>query len=49
MESNELTELTSKIETDSQIESKMTAEGVGVRGWRDQEKKKKDSWTWITV
>ena len=29
MESNKQTELTSKIETDSQMESRMTAKGVG--------------------
>ena len=37
VESNEQTELTSELETDSQMESKMTA-GVGgeVGGWKDQ-------------
>ena len=49
MESNKETELTSKIETDSQMESWMTArreEGEGVEGLSNR---KKDSWTWTTV
>ena len=49
MESNEHTELTRKIRTGSEVESRMTASvggggGEGVEGLR-----KKDSWTWITV
>ena len=41
MESNEQTELTSKIETDSQIESRMTTigwGGQGLEGWSKKEK-----------
>ena len=41
---------TSKTETDSQTESRMTASGLGkVRVYRDRAKKKKDSWTWTTL
>ena len=36
VESNEQSELTSKIETDSEIESRMTAKcGGELSGWRD--------------
>ena len=49
MESNEQTELISKIETDSYIGSRLTVDGWKVRGWRDFTKRKKDSWTWTTV
>ena len=51
MESNEQTKLTSKIETDSQTEGRMTAKvGRGrLRGRGIEQKKKKDSWTWTTV
>ena len=41
------TELTSEIETNSQMESRLTAKGgerEGVEGLR-----KKDSWTWTTI
>ena len=42
VESNEQTELTSNIETDSQMESRLTASGgVLVKGWRDWEKGKR--------
>ena len=41
MESNGQTEITSKIETDSQIESRMTALGVGgLEGGRIKQKEK---------
>ena len=48
MESNAQTELTSKMETDSQ--SRLTALGEvwGARG-KDQTKKKENSWTGTTV
>ena len=50
MECNEQTELTSKIETDSWMESRLTAlgggTGVGSKGFWQKEK---DSWTWTTV
>ena len=36
---NKQTELTSKIETDSQINSRLTALGREVRGWRDWAKR----------
>ena len=49
VESNEQTELTSKIKTDSWTESRMTATVGKVRGWMDWAKRKKDSWTWTTV
>ena len=43
MESNEETELTRKIETDSQVESRLTALGrVWGRAWRGQAKKEKN-------
>ena len=41
MESNEQIELTSKIETDSQIESRMTAMGMGLEGGEIQQKGKR--------
>ena len=41
MESNEQTELTSKMETDSWMESRLTALGVMVNGWRDGQKDKR--------
>ena len=43
MESSEHTELTSKIETDSQIESRLTAKGWGWLGGEGMEQKGK--WT----
>ena len=44
MDSNEQTELTSKIETDSQRERRIAAwVGGEVRGWRDGAKRKKDN------
>ena len=46
---NEQTELTSKIETDSQMESRVTAKGRRGRGQRYSAKRKKDSWSWTTV
>ena len=50
VESNEQTELTRKMGTDSQMESRLTASwGVGVRGQRDGAERKKDSWSWTTV
>ena len=42
MESNEQTELTSKTETDSQIESRLTALRQ-VKGWSKKEKKLMDT------
>ena len=42
MESNEQTELMSKMQTHSQVESRMTASGEGKRrGWRDEQKGKR--------
>ena len=41
VESNEQTELTSKIETDSQIESRPTAKGGGLRGGGIEQKGKR--------
>ena len=41
MESNEQTELTSKIETDLQMESRMTAMRGWATGWRDQQERKR--------
>ena len=50
MEANEQTELTSRIETDSQVESRMTAsEWRGKEGRRVEGLSKKDSLTWTTV
>ena len=49
VESNKQTEPTRKIETDSQMQSRMTAGVAGARGWQDGEKREKDSWTWTTV
>ena len=51
VESKQQTEEISKIETDSQRDSRMTAKGGGeeVRGWRDGAKREKDSWTWTTL
>ena len=50
MEPNEQTELTCKIETASQMENRMTAKCVGRKeGGGIEQKKKKDSWAWITV
>ena len=45
-------ELTSKIETNSCVERRLTALGGGadwVKGWNDEAKGKKDSWTWTPV
>ena len=48
MESTEQTELTSKIET--LTESRMTGMAWGrLAGGGIKQKRKKDSWTWITV
>ena len=41
MESNEQTELTSKVETDSQIESRPTALGWGIAGGGIEQNRKK--------
>ena len=49
MKSNEQPELTRKIETDSQKESRLRAGDRWVRGWRSGAKKKKDSWAQTTV
>ena len=49
MESDGQSELTSKIETNSCVERRLTALGGGadwVKGWNDEAKGKKDSWTW---
>ena len=46
MESNEQTELTRNIETDSEIESRPTAQQGGGEG---VEIEKKDSWKWTIV
>ena len=50
MESNEQTELTRKMGTDSYTESRLTAGGGGVsgEGWRDQAERKKNSLTRTT-
>ena len=48
MESNEQTELTSKTETDSQIESRLTALGGWLGAGGNQAKRKKESETWVT-
>ena len=45
---NKQTGLPSRIQTDSQRDSRMTAV-VGMRWWRDRAKRKKDSGTWTTV
>ena len=42
MESNEQAEITSKIETDSQIEGRLTAlEGIGLEGCGTEQKRKR--------
>ena len=41
MESNEQTELTGKIETDSEIESRLAALGAGLRGGETEQKGKR--------
>ena len=49
MESNEHTELTSKLETDSSQGSSLTAVRDMAGGWRDGAKPKKDSRTRTTL
>ena len=49
MESNERTEITTEIETDSQVESRLTALGVEGGGIKQKRNKKNNSWTWTTV
>ena len=49
VESNEQTKLTNKLETDSMINSRLTARGAVSGGGIKQKQERKSSWTWTTV